>query len=544
MGVRLKFAAALVACAALAPWAAAQTTISYGADGPDYLRPNAPFTLSRVTRTQTRLQNGSSLELTVNEKLTRDAMGRVFDLSNPVLKDPLARPQQFYTLADPVATSLTQWRTGSDEAVGVQLPPHAHLLVHALWTEAIEHTKLPSAAKSTTEALGTQEIAGFTATGTRTTTEIPAGAVNNTDPLRIVHEVWISDTLGIPLRELDINPFTGTRTMNTEKATENASGDALFHLPAGLHVKIMPTRPPGTSAADGPDTAAYHKAQEDLKAPETREAAAEVLLHYAADHEEAANHVAHLLAVRNTHLPEAKVLAEHSVQALEQASSTLAVGDHSASAAEEMFNLAEYWDTLGSVYVALGENDTATRYFRLAWNLGGEGLYLDHVAQLEVTAGDKAAALHDIAVALSGKMDARETDFATRRAQRLGEPHPQALPEPLVLDVSGVAKREGTAEFSLLFTGSGAPAVQFAGGDHSLGELEKTIGALHFPVQVPDSGPEHILRQAELRCAAATGCKLRLLYAWQAEEEANTAVGAVTTAPPPPPPSPPSLPQR
>ena len=526
-------ATALLALALLGPRvASSQTTISFGNAGPEYLKPDAPFTISRTTRTEMRLQNGSTVVHEMTEKVTRDSAGRIFDLSQAVSADGLTHPAQFYVLADPTTHTMTDWRQGQTTANSYQLPSNAKLDVHVLWTDPLKGSKLPADAKTTTEELGKQEIAGLEVTGTRITTEIPANAFGNSTPLHIVHEVWTSAALGIPLRQLDNNPFTGTRTMNTEKADLQAGGAALFRLPAGLQVKSMASQlgtiaPPRDAA-----TMAYDKAQQEVRAPETREAAADTLIAYAANRPELANHVAHLLAVYKTHLPDAKRLAETSIGNLEDATARLTPADMTPTADEEMFNLAEYWDSLGSVYAAVGDNSTALRYFRTAWELGGEGLYLDHCAQIEVAAGDKAAAIKDITVALSGKMDARETDFATRRAQRLGVPDPKPAPDPTVLDVPGTAGLHGSARFTLLFAGKTAPVIQFAGGDEALRAAGKAIAAATFPTQTPDAGPEHILRAADLDCPASTGCKLHLLYAWQAKDEALGNLRQTVVPPP------------
>ena len=531
MSLRTGFPTALLALTLLSPGTARpQTSIELRTTGPDYLQPNAPFTLARTTRTEMKLQNGSIVAHEQTEKLTRNAAGQLFDLSQPVSTDGLTQASQFYMLADPTTHTITNWRQGQSTAASFQLPPGAKLDVHVLWTDPFKGSRLPATAKATTEELGKEQIAGLEATGTRTTTELPANAFGNPTALHIVHEVWTSTALGIPLRQLDNNPFTGTRTMNTEKADQTAGGAALFHLPAGLVVKPIPVG--GVAPSRDAATLAYQNAEREVQAPESREAAADTIVAYAGNHPELANHIAHILAVYKTHLPDAKRLAETSIERLEDATSHLTLADMTPSADEEMFNLAEYWDSLGSVYAAVGDNPTALRYFRTAWELGGEGLYLDHCAQLEVAAGDKAAALKDISVALSGKMDARETDYATRRAQRLGVAEPKPSPDPTVLDIPGTASLQGSAHFVLLFEGSGKPAVQLTGGDEALRTAAKPIASVTFPTQTPDSGPEHILRAADLNCVAGTGCKLHLLYAWQAKDEALASVRETLTAPP------------
>ncbi|HLI78264.1 MAG TPA: hypothetical protein VKV02_15060, partial [Acidobacteriaceae bacterium] len=390
--------------------------------------------------------------------------------------------------------------------------------VRVFWADPLAKIKLPASVVPATEALGTQEIAGLQATGTRTTTVLPAGIMGNTEPLRIVHEVWISDALHVPLRELDINPLSGTRTMTTDKAELTPREAVLFHVPAGLTVKVLAG--PAAASAAAADHAKYEQALEQIKAPETREAAADELVQYAQAHEEVANRVAHTLALRKTHLAEAKSLADASVARLEQTTSSLTLSTATPSTHAEMADLAEYWDSLGAVYAALGDPATAERYFRDAWALGGEGIYLDHLAILQETAGDKEAAKQTDAVALSGKMDARETDQVRRRAQRLGVEDPKPVEQPTVVLLPGV-KATGQAEVDLLFTGSAPPEVQWVSGDDALKSQIRSLTAASYPKQTPDTGPEHVLRRGRLVCAADTGCRLTMLYAWQVLDEVN-----------------------
>jgi hypothetical protein len=491
------------------------------------MAPEAPFTATRVTRLETRLQNGSVMQHEVREMLTRNAQGQLYLRATPVLADALATPRQYFVLADPVAGTVFQWQTGASSGVAQKMPALRHLDIHIFSSQSTLMARPPKSATVTTEDLGEQQIAGLKATGTRTTMTLPANVIGNTEPLHVVHEVWTSNDLHIPLRELDINPLSGTRTMNTEKIEPNAGPVALFHTPAAINFVAH-----DINLDDIKAKLAFAKAMNDIKAPETREAAADVLVKYAATHEDEANHVAHTLAIRDTHLEDAKRLGDESVQRMEKAAAKLSLGDATSGSFHEMFELAEYWDSLGSVYAALGDSATAEHYFRDAWSLGGEGLYLDHIAVMQANAGDKTAALHTLHVALSGKMDERETDQVKRRAERLGDENPQGTPEPSTVNVPGV-KGDGSADFLLLFSGSGAPSVQFLNGAESLKSGAKAIAAAAFPAQLPDSGPEHILRRAHLECSTQTGCNLSFLYAWQAEEaeKAGLRAGSPATFP-------------
>ncbi len=511
--------------------AAAQLTIGFHADGPDYLTPNAPFTLARTTRVETRLQNGSNLTHEEHERLTRDARGRTFDLMTPVLSDPLAQPARSFLLADPVAHTITEWSSNRNLAFQTVIPAGARLELTALRQASIDRQKLPASVTTTTEDLGSEQIAGFTAKGTRTTLLIPANVVGNTTPIRYVTELWVSPDLDIPLRELDQNPLTGTRTMNTEKVEPNAGGDALFHLPAGLEVRTLksPASPMASTAYDA-ERIAYNRALDDLKAPETREAAADIVVNYAQNHNDEAAHAALMLAIRRTHLPQAKTLAEGAVSRIELTTATLEPGSSGPSSSSnssgfaEMISLAQAWDYLGAVYAASGDTARATRLFHSAWQLGGRAMTLDRLAQLEVHNNDKPAALQDDLMALDGELNARDTDEITRRAQRLGdaEPTPVADPESLV-SVPNPHGLQGEARFDLLSGNGGKTVVNWVDGSPELKTLVTALTTMKLSATLPDAGPEHVLRQIHLSCPAQAACTAQFLYAWQADRPATAA---------------------
>jgi len=68
------------------------------------------------------------------------------------------------------------------------------------------------AGKTTREELGQQTIEGVTATGTRTTTEIPAGAIGNEQPIKIVSEQWYSPELQVLVLTKHSDPRAGETT--------------------------------------------------------------------------------------------------------------------------------------------------------------------------------------------------------------------------------------------------------------------------------------------------------------------------------------------
>jgi hypothetical protein len=86
--------------------------------------------------------------------------------------------------------------------------------------------------QSVREDLGTTTIEGLAATGTRTTTTIPAGAIGNLQPIKVVSEEWFSPDLKVLLLTKHNDPRSGEtiyRLLNVVRAEPDRS---LFSVPA------------------------------------------------------------------------------------------------------------------------------------------------------------------------------------------------------------------------------------------------------------------------------------------------------------------------
>jgi hypothetical protein len=87
------------------------------------------------------------------------------------------------------------------------------------------------------EDLGEQTVEGVLAKGTRTTTTIPAGAVDNEQPIRIVSEEWFSTELQVLVLTKHSDPRVGETTYRLTNISRTEPAKSLFELPAGYTVK-------------------------------------------------------------------------------------------------------------------------------------------------------------------------------------------------------------------------------------------------------------------------------------------------------------------
>ena len=87
--------------------------------------------------------------------------------------------------------------------------------------------------QSTKEDLGQQTVQGVTATGTRTTTTIPAGAIGNEQPITIVSEEWFSSELQVLVLTRHSDPRSGETTYRLSNIDRSEPAKSLFDPPAG-----------------------------------------------------------------------------------------------------------------------------------------------------------------------------------------------------------------------------------------------------------------------------------------------------------------------
>jgi hypothetical protein len=90
------------------------------------------------------------------------------------------------------------------------------------------------------EDLGQQTIEGVSASGTRTTTTIPAGAVGNEQPITIVSEQWFSPDLRVLVLTRHSDPRVGETTYRLTNISRAEPDRALFQAPPDYTLKEPP----------------------------------------------------------------------------------------------------------------------------------------------------------------------------------------------------------------------------------------------------------------------------------------------------------------
>jgi hypothetical protein len=97
---------------------------------------------------------------------------------------------------------------------------------------------------ATTEQLGQKTIEGVLAEGTRTTTIIPAGAIGNEQPIKVISEQWFSPDLQVLVSTRHSDPRSGETVYRLVNIVRGEQDRALFEVPADYTIKESRMRQP------------------------------------------------------------------------------------------------------------------------------------------------------------------------------------------------------------------------------------------------------------------------------------------------------------
>jgi hypothetical protein len=88
-----------------------------------------------------------------------------------------------------------------------------------------------------TEKLGSKNLAGVYAEGTRITITYPVGFFGNDKPIITIHETWMSSDLKLVVLNIDDDPRTGTHITEVTNLDRGEPNPALFQIPEGYTIR-------------------------------------------------------------------------------------------------------------------------------------------------------------------------------------------------------------------------------------------------------------------------------------------------------------------
>jgi hypothetical protein len=209
--------------------------------GPNGLK-GVPFSADVITESTRTLADGNRIHQETHGKEFRDSEGRTRSETEFPLS-PNDEHFQHIFIIDPIQNVHIVLDTRGKTAIVHHFGDAASQARQVLVPKPSSTTKSGAMASlqvldsPRTEDLGTMEIDGFTAKGTRHTRTIPAGKIGNDQPITSVHEIWMSHVLQVVLLSKTQDPQSGDQTMKLTNIRTTEPDPSLFQIPPDYTVK-------------------------------------------------------------------------------------------------------------------------------------------------------------------------------------------------------------------------------------------------------------------------------------------------------------------
>jgi hypothetical protein len=221
-----------------------------------------PFSATVTSNSTGTLQDGTRISQTTTMVEYRDAEGRVrTETTEPpssAASSPGSEPVKVIVIRDPVAGVNYRLDPASRFAVqmtgaaaggrggrgGDSVPPGQDLFYTSSSSNPMQETQRiggvlgGSSSGDLTEDLGTANINGVAARGTRVTSIVPAGAIGNDREFRSTTERWFSPDLNLLVKSVSSDPRFGTTTYELTNVVAGPPDPSLFRVPADY--KVLP----------------------------------------------------------------------------------------------------------------------------------------------------------------------------------------------------------------------------------------------------------------------------------------------------------------
>lgn len=228
------------------------------------LPPRAAFVAVEKTSFEQKLYDGNVIRQAVRVREARDSAGRTRSelRSGCTLgEDGQMHATVRVTINDRAAHTITSWSEGAEIMQKVIQVIHQPQMARAepfrastqqaqqqpemiaTLRRAAEAQKAERDSMTTQEDLGTKEINGMAAKGTRTTETIPAGRQGNDQPLLIITETWMAVGIpGVDLMRISDDPRSGRTLSEFEELKFGEPDPALFVPPSNYKVEDIGPR--------------------------------------------------------------------------------------------------------------------------------------------------------------------------------------------------------------------------------------------------------------------------------------------------------------
>lgn len=214
-----------------------------------------PYSAQAITETTQVLSDGNRIDRKEAAQVYRDSMGRMRrDLAVNAIGpwSSTGGPQQMVSIFDPVAGVNYMLNVQEKKAYKMVPPPKPPAGSGEMVTENRVFVagggmggpgpmmtfmeKNAEAGNRTQVSLGTQEIEGVLAQGTRVTETIPAGKIGNEKPIVITDERWYSPDLQVDVLVKHSDPRMGDVVYRLTKLSREEPEASLFQVPTDYTV--------------------------------------------------------------------------------------------------------------------------------------------------------------------------------------------------------------------------------------------------------------------------------------------------------------------
>src|SRR5271155_2846131 len=218
---------------------------------------SAPFSATATSETTETLTDGTVIHRTAQLSLYRDSQGRSRRELTASGFGPLAAsatPKTMVMISDPVA-GVHYMLDSTDKVahkMAIRTPPATSDATDTFHQKMVAREASEEAAGLLKKkSLGTREIDGVSAEGTRITKTIPAGKIGNDKAIQIVSERWYSADLQIVVKSTHTDPQFGTTTYTVTNLQKAEPAAILFTVPADYTVTTGRGLGPGGPGGPG-----------------------------------------------------------------------------------------------------------------------------------------------------------------------------------------------------------------------------------------------------------------------------------------------------
>jgi len=218
---------------------------------------SAPFTADATTEFSQMLSDGNRIERRFSTSLARDGKGRTRSEQDVAMLGPLVvlqkgvswsansfqttpgaqnEPPRFTVITDPVegVTYTLDERSKQARRSPSKLTTAQFIEVQKLNDKLV--SVRGGAAAVGVESLGTRQIEGISAEGTRLTTTIPAGQIGNLNPINVVTERWFSKDLQMAVLMTRRDPRSGDTVYRLTNIVRAEPPPDLFTVPSDYRI--------------------------------------------------------------------------------------------------------------------------------------------------------------------------------------------------------------------------------------------------------------------------------------------------------------------